>query len=168
MNVLRACVLTAVVATTLSLGASIALFGEDNTARETRDRHEIEALMWKYTRALDKGDGATYASTYTVDGQFGSGRRTRRRAARRCRSWSSGSRPPASRPGAAVSHGAEPLDRVRGQGPCSLSRLLPDRRRRVGTRDAAADSSPPGRASMTMERVNGKWLLKTRDVAAKD
>ena len=29
--------------------------------------------MWKYTRALDKGDGPTYASTYTVDGQFGSG-----------------------------------------------------------------------------------------------
>ena len=75
---LRACVLTAVVATTLSLGASVALFGEDNTARETRDRHEIEALMWKYTRALDKGDGATYASTYTVDGQFGNGR-TRRK-----------------------------------------------------------------------------------------
>ncbi len=73
MKVLRACVVTAVVATTLSLGASIALFGEDNAARETRDRHEIEGLMWKYTRALDKGDGATYASTYTADGQFGAG-----------------------------------------------------------------------------------------------
>ena len=73
MKVLRACVLTAVVATTLSLGASVALLGEDSTVRETRDRHEIEALMWKYTRALDKGDGATYASTYTLDGQFGAG-----------------------------------------------------------------------------------------------
>ena len=31
--------------------------------------------MWKYTRALDKGDGATYASTYTTDGQFGAGER---------------------------------------------------------------------------------------------
>ena len=98
MKVLRACVLTAVVATTLSLGASVALLGEDNTVRETRDRHEIEALMWKYTRALDKGDGATYASTYTTDGQFGTGEK-RRRAARRCRSSSSGSRPPASRHG---------------------------------------------------------------------
>ena len=73
MKVLRACVVTAIVTTTLSLAASIALFGEDNNARETRDRHEIEALMWKYTRALDKGDGATYAATYTVDGQFGTG-----------------------------------------------------------------------------------------------
>ena len=73
MNILKACAATAVIATTLSLGASVALFGEDNTARETRDRNEIEALMWKYTRALDKGDGATYASTYTADGQFGTG-----------------------------------------------------------------------------------------------
>ena len=59
MKMLRVGVLTAIVTTTLSLGASIALLGEDNTARETRDRNEIEALMWKYTRALDKGDGAT-------------------------------------------------------------------------------------------------------------
>src|ERR1700704_5880477 len=73
MRVLRACALTAIVATMLSLGASVALRGEDNTVRETRDRHEIEALMWKYTRALDKGDGAAYASTYTENGQFGAG-----------------------------------------------------------------------------------------------
>src|SRR5262245_56497806 len=73
MKTLRACAVTAVVATSLSLVASVALFSEDNTARETRDRNEIEALMWKYTRALDKGDGATYASTYTEDGQFGTG-----------------------------------------------------------------------------------------------
>ena len=61
MKVLRACVLTAVLAATLSLGASVALLGEDTTVRETRDRNEIEALMWKYTRALDKGDGARLA-----------------------------------------------------------------------------------------------------------
>src|SRR6476469_9657918 len=73
MKMLRACALSAIAATILSLGASVALRGEDNTVRETRDRHEIEALMWKYTRALDKGDGTTYASTYTVDGQFGNG-----------------------------------------------------------------------------------------------
>src|SRR2546422_11647009 len=73
MTLRKAWVRTAVVATMLSLGGSVALLGEDTTVRETRDRHEIEALMWKYTRALDKGDGATYASTYTVDGQFGAG-----------------------------------------------------------------------------------------------
>src|SRR3954464_12670342 len=73
MKMLRACALTAIVATTISLGASVALLGEDNTVREARDRDAIEALMWKYTRALDRGDGATYASTYTADGEFGAG-----------------------------------------------------------------------------------------------
>src|SRR4029077_16227856 len=73
MKVLRACVLTAIAATMLSLGASVALLGEDNTVRETRDRHEIEALMWKYTRALDKGDGATYPSTSAVTVLSGAG-----------------------------------------------------------------------------------------------
>jgi len=56
--------------------ATTTLFGEDNAAREARDRAEIESLMWKYTRALDSGDGATYASTYAVEGQFGTGANT--------------------------------------------------------------------------------------------
>src|SRR4030095_9999822 len=52
--------------------ASTTILGQDNSARE-KDRAEIEELMWRYTRALDTGDGATYAATYTVDGQFGAG-----------------------------------------------------------------------------------------------
>jgi hypothetical protein len=47
MTTFSACVVTAIVATAFSLSDSVALFGEDNAARETRDRHEIEALMWK-------------------------------------------------------------------------------------------------------------------------
>jgi hypothetical protein len=48
------------------------VFAQDTAARE-KDRAEIEELMWRYTRALDTGDGTTYAATYTVDGQFGTG-----------------------------------------------------------------------------------------------
>src|SRR5437762_14311521 len=51
---------------------SITVVGQDNSARE-KDRAEIEELMWRYTRALDTGDGEAYAATYTVDGQFGTG-----------------------------------------------------------------------------------------------
>ena len=51
---------------------STAVFAQDNSARE-KDRAEIEELMWRYTRALDSHDGATYAAAYTVDGQFGTG-----------------------------------------------------------------------------------------------
>ena len=43
------------------------LFGQDNSTREAKDRTEIEELMWRYTRALDTGDGTAYAATYTVD-----------------------------------------------------------------------------------------------------
>ena len=53
--------------------ASTFVVGQDNSAREAKDRVEIEALMWRYARALDTGDGDAYAATYTVDGQFGAG-----------------------------------------------------------------------------------------------
>src|SRR5881392_1677674 len=53
--------------------ASTFVVGQDNSAREAKDRIEIEALMWRYARALDTGDGDAYAATYTVDGQFGTG-----------------------------------------------------------------------------------------------
>ena len=52
--------------------APTAVLAQDNSARE-KERAEIEELMWRYTRALDTGDGTTYAATYTVDGQFGAG-----------------------------------------------------------------------------------------------
>ena len=41
--------------------------------RETRDRAQIEDLMWRYTRALDSNNGEAYAAVYTPDGQFGTG-----------------------------------------------------------------------------------------------
>ena len=134
MNVLRACVVTAVVTTTLSLGASIALFARTTLrAKRATDTRGADVEI----RALDKGDGATYASTYTVDGQFGNG--TNATKGREALSKLVVRQPAAGEPPRApLPHGTEPLDRVRGQGPCSLSCLLPDRRRRVGTRDAAA------------------------------
>jgi hypothetical protein len=46
---------------------------QNNAAQEAKDRAEIEELMWRYTRALDTGDGAAYAATYTPDGQFVAG-----------------------------------------------------------------------------------------------
>ena len=57
-----------------SLGlAGVASADDADVLREARDRAEIEALMWRYTRALDTGDGEAYAATYTEDGQFGTG-----------------------------------------------------------------------------------------------
>jgi hypothetical protein len=49
--------------------ADAALLAED------KDRAEIDALMWRYVRALDSLDENAYADTYTADGSFGSGAR---------------------------------------------------------------------------------------------
>jgi uncharacterized protein (TIGR02246 family) len=58
---------TAVVAV-YSAGATDA-----DVLREARDRAEIEDLMWRYTRALDTNNGEAYAAAYTPDGQFAAG-----------------------------------------------------------------------------------------------
>jgi hypothetical protein len=47
--------------------------------REVRDRADIEALMWRYVRALDAFDAFdedAYASVYTPDGRFTAGTMT--------------------------------------------------------------------------------------------
>jgi SnoaL-like domain len=56
----------------LVVPSAIQLRAADSDQQE-RDRHEIEALMWRYARALDTFDAEAYASVYTPDGQFGAG-----------------------------------------------------------------------------------------------
>lgn len=46
---------------------------DDQVMREMRDRAEIEDLMWRYTRALDSTDADAYAAAYTPDGSFTAG-----------------------------------------------------------------------------------------------
>ena len=167
MKVLRACVLTAIVATTLSLGASVALLGEDGTVRETRDRNEIEALMWKYTRALDKGDGATYASTYTVDGQFVAGANTTK--GREALSKLVVRQPAAGEPARPplyhmeLNHWIEFVDKDHARYHAYYLTVSGAMGRDMPPRIVAA-----GQSLDAMERVKGKWLLTTRDVTAKD
>lgn len=43
----------------------------DQAAREAKDRAEIEALMWRYVRSLDSLNADAYAANYTPDGSFG-------------------------------------------------------------------------------------------------
>lgn len=50
-----------------------AVAAEPDAAKELRDRAEIEGLMWRYVRALDSLDADAYASVYTPDGRFGAG-----------------------------------------------------------------------------------------------
>jgi uncharacterized protein (TIGR02246 family) len=63
-----------VAAVLLTFGvAGTALAADADVLREAQDRAEIQALMWRYVRALDTLDGDAYASVFTEDGTFGSG-----------------------------------------------------------------------------------------------
>jgi hypothetical protein len=44
-----------------------------NDDQQEKDRHEIEALMWHYARALDTFDADAYVANYTPDAQFVAG-----------------------------------------------------------------------------------------------
>jgi len=58
----------------LVIGLSSPVAADDATAlREAQDRAEIEALVWRYVRALDSFDAEAYAAVFTEDGQFGTG-----------------------------------------------------------------------------------------------
>ena len=74
MRYMRIGLLIVFAAALLVLPNGIRLAASDSdVVQEARDRHEIEALMWKYARALDSFNAEAYASCYTPDGQFGAG-----------------------------------------------------------------------------------------------
>lgn len=52
-------------------GLSGAALAQDSV--RAQDRAEIEALMWRYARALDTFDADAYAAVYTEDGEFKAG-----------------------------------------------------------------------------------------------
>jgi hypothetical protein len=167
MQVFRACVVTAVVTAAFCLGPSIILSGEDNTAREARDHADIEALMWKYTRALDAGDGATYASVYTTDGQFGTG--TNATKGREALSKLVVRQPAANAPARAplyhmeLNHWIEFVDKDHVRYHAYYLTVSGAMGQEMPARIVAA-----GQSLDTMERVNGKWLIKVRDVSVKE
>ncbi|HEY8519483.1 MAG TPA: nuclear transport factor 2 family protein [Gammaproteobacteria bacterium] len=67
-------ILAAAAVLSLAGAAGSASADDADVLREARDRAEIQALMWRYVRALDTLDADAYASVFTEDGQFGSGR----------------------------------------------------------------------------------------------
>src|SRR5262245_32410546 len=147
--------------------ATTTLFGEDNAARETRDRHEIEALMWKYTRALDSGDGATYASTYTADGQFGAGanptkgREALSKLVVRQPEAGAPARPPLYH--MELNHWIEFVSKDSVKYHAYYLTVSGAMGRETPPRIVAA-----GQSLDMLERVSGKWLIKSRDVAVKE
>lgn len=142
--------------------------------REMKDRIEIEALMWRYVRALDTLDAKGYAQVFTEDGEFASGRTSvRGRAAlekmiedlQRGRAEREAKGEPKSPPmyHTIANHYIEFLDRDRARMHAYWMTVF----------GAAAQDSPPrvaavGRSIDELVRVDGRWLIRLRNVAPQD
>jgi len=153
---------------------STAVAAGNETERETRDRAQIEKLMWQYVRALDTENADAYAAVYTEDGQFGSGANAvkgrealkkmindlRQRAAEN--ESKSGEKRPAMYHVIANSY-LEFVDKDHARLEAYWMTVFAAGGPKTPARVAAA-----GREVDELVRLNGQWLIKTRDVAPKD
>jgi uncharacterized protein (TIGR02246 family) len=139
--------------------------------QQAQDRAEIEALMWRYVRALDALDADAYAAAFTPDGTFGSGQTARNgraelkqmvtelnegRAAREAKGE------PATPPMYHViaNHSIEFIDRDHARYHAYWMTVFGAAGEGTTPRVAAA-----GRSIDMLERVDGEWLIKSRNVA---
>jgi uncharacterized protein (TIGR02246 family) len=139
---------------------------DSDVLREVRDRAEIEDLMWRYTRALDTGNGTAYAAAYTPDGQFSAG--TTVTKGRDALMKLVGGAAPAQAGAAA----RPPMYHTTANH--AITFLSKDSARVDAyyiTAVAAAGQQTParvaavGRSVDELVRQNGRWLIKSRNVA---
>jgi hypothetical protein len=145
--------------------------------REARDRAEIEGLMWRYARAIDTWNADAYVAVFTEDGSFGNVKG--RAALHKMVEDFTKPRPPA--PGApAPAPGSPPAK------PPVLHHMEGNQYIEFTDRDHAlvhyywitvsgAGPQPPlpqvlavGNGLDHVVRVNGKWLIQSREVTAKE
>jgi hypothetical protein len=153
--------------------ASTQLGAQDDAAREARDRAEIEALMWRYTRALDTRNADAYAAAYTPDGQFvAGGNATKGRAAlhKMIADLKAGydagvakgePQPPMYH--MTMNPYLEFVDRDHARLHAYYLTAFGPAGQKVPLRVAAV-----GRSVDHLVRVNGQWLIQLRDVAPRD
>ncbi len=163
----------ALVITLLAGGASVQASNADMSAREARDRAEIQGLMWRYVRALDSLDADAYAAAYTPDGQFGTGERAEKGR-------------DALRKMVADLRTSRTEREAKGEKPAPMFHVITNSYLEFTDKDHAryyaywmttfgstGKDSPPrvaavGRSIDELVRLDGKWLIKTRDVAPRD
>ena len=163
--------LTTLVLAASMLGASGAALADDAAAlREAQDRAAIEALMWRYVRALDSMDAAGYAAVYTEDGTFGSGTTARHGRADLQAMVADLKKGRDER--AAAGQPSAPMYHVIANH--QIEFLGPNEARYdsywMTVFGAAGADTPPrvaaaGRGVDQLVRVNGQWLIKNRNVA---
>jgi uncharacterized protein (TIGR02246 family) len=145
---------------------------DDELLRQVRDRQQIEELMWRYARALDTGDAEGYAALYTTDGQFSSGgnatkgREALKQMIARPRQPQAGAQQAAPRPPmyhTTANHQLVFTDKDHARIDAYHITMVAGAGRETPPRVAGV-----GRSIDEFERVNGKWLIKSRNVAPMD
>ena len=158
----------------LAAGVSFkAVASEADVVRESQDRAEIEALMWRYVEALDGTDEEGYANVYTPDGQFGTGEKAIKghdalkkmivdlKKTRAEREAKGEPKSPQMRHMAMNEH-LEFVDRDHAKLHSYWLTVFEGGPGGVAPRVAAA-----GKGVDTLVRYKGHWLIQTRDVAVK-
>jgi hypothetical protein len=158
----------------VALLAYRAAAGGNDTEREAQDRAQIEKLMWQYVRALDTENADSYAAAFTPDGQFGSGANAvkghealkkmiedlRQRSAD-AEAKSGEKRPPMYH--VITNSYLEFVDKDHAHMEAYWMTVFAQASPNVPVRVAAA-----GREVDELVRMDGKWLIKARDVAPKN
>jgi uncharacterized protein (TIGR02246 family) len=144
---------------------------DDDVLRQARDRAQIEELMWRYARALDTGDAEGYAALYTPDGQFSAGATATkgREALKKMIAGTpqpQGAQPAAPRPKmyhTSANHQVVFIDKDHARIDAYHITMVAGSGRETPPRVAGV-----GRSIDEFERVNGQWLIKSRNVAPMD
>ena len=161
--------LTTLLVAVMALGANAA-FADDATAAREADRAAIEALMWRYVRALDSMDADGYAAVFTEDGAFRSGSTQHQGRAEMKQMIADLKKTRDER--AAAGTPSAPMYHVIANHQITFTG--PNEARYdsywMTVFGAAGPSTPvrvaaAGRGVDQLVRVNGQWLIKNRDVA---
>jgi predicted SnoaL-like aldol condensation-catalyzing enzyme len=157
-------------------GPSAAASGSADSVRpvsRAEDRDAIEALQWKYDRALDRFETDKYVALYTEDGAFGATKG--REALRKMMSGFTAPRPAAAGQSAAPAAGPPKLqhatsnDWIEFTGPDSATIHYYWQTYALSSSGKLDD--PPkllaaGNGVDEVVRQNGQWLFKSRTVVA--
>ncbi|HEX7235448.1 MAG TPA: nuclear transport factor 2 family protein [Gammaproteobacteria bacterium] len=161
--------LTGLVVAVVALGAQAA-FADDAVAAREADRAAIEALMWRYVRALDSMDADAYAAVFTEDGRFKSGS-TQHQGRAEMKEMIAGLKKTRDERAAAGTPSAPMYHVIANH---QITFLGPNEARYdsywMTVFGAAGENTPvrvaaAGRGVDQLVRVNGQWLIKNRDVA---
>jgi len=153
--------------------ATPAFAAENAVEREAQDRAQIEKLMWQYVRALDTENAEAYAAVYTPDGQFGSGA-TAVKGREALKKMVADLRSRAAENEAKTGEKRPPMYHVIANS--YLEFTDKDHARleaywmtvfAAGGPNVAARVAAAGREVDELVRLNGQWLIRSRDVAPK-